>query len=302
MITNPADATIIHTSGLGGPLAWAFGRACRLRRKPYIAMIGGQHVNAEGRQSEYFKGADSVVTLTNHQKDELLASDAFPSKRIEVIPLGPDVNEFAPSGVERPGAEKHLLFVARISEDKGLDLALRTIWHLRRRGVACSLDVIGPIADQACWDSGQGFVTEHGLTDDVMWHGAVDHRSMPEFFAKSDLLLFPSRSEGFGMAIVESMACGTPAVALKGSGGPEGIIKDGQDGILTDERHYSLEVEKLLSEADRLVAMSRAARRAVVGNFSSVRTREAFERVLLPALDRATRRNQPDRVTEDPSS
>jgi glycosyltransferase involved in cell wall biosynthesis len=86
-------------------------------------------------------------------------------------------------------------------------------------------------------------------------------------------MLFPTLSESFGFAIVESMACGTPVAALSGRGGPDEIIEDGVDGILAqDEAELTERIIDILTNPKRLEAMGRAARKKVEKQFDANRT------------------------------
>ena len=84
-----------------------------------------------------------------------------------------------------------------------------------------------------------------------------DHKQLPQLLKNHHIKLFPSLSEGFGMALVEAMACGLAPITTA-TGGPKDIIDDRQDGLiipLRDSKAIETALEKLIGdrvELDRL--------------------------------------------------
>jgi phosphatidylinositol alpha-1,6-mannosyltransferase len=68
----------------------------------------------------------------------------------------------------------------------------------------------------------------------VRFVGAVDARALPGYYRMADLFVLPSTGEGFGIAFLEAMACGTPALGLAVAGACD-ALGDGELGIATSE-------------------------------------------------------------------
>jgi len=113
--------------------------------------------------------------------------------------------------------------------------------------------------------------------------GAVPYEELPQWYAAADLFIFPSPLESFGFVVVESMACGTPVVALRGSGGPEEIITHRVDGILTDLPNLALEAIGLLSNPEHMKQMGDRA----VEKINEKYTMEQTVAKLLSLLDKS---------------
>ena len=64
-------------------------------------------------------------------------------------------------------------------------------------------------------------ISAEGLSNQVVVLGYVDYQEMPLVYSASDLLVYPSAYEGFGMPVLEAMACGTPVIALNNTAFPE---------------------------------------------------------------------------------
>lgn len=82
----------------------------------------------------------------------------------------------------------------------------------------------------------------------VEFLGYVDNRSLLELYRQADVFLFPSKWEGYGMAVAEALACGVPVVAFNASAMPY-LVKDGVNGILIP----AYETERFVSEAVELI-------------------------------------------------
>lgn len=102
--------------------------------------------------------------------------------------------------------DPRFLFVGRLTEAKGLDVALRALAGLRHR--AWTLDVVGDGAQRGEWEA---LVAELGLADRVSFHGFRDDTD--EWMARAGCLLFPSRQEGMGLVVMEALSVGLPVLA-----------------------------------------------------------------------------------------
>ncbi len=123
-----------------------------------------------------------------------------------------------------------------------------------------------------------------GVRDRIHFLGKQDN--VNELLPTADLMLMPSEMESFGLAALEAMACRVPAIATRVGGVPE-LIDDGINGILCDIGDVdamAMAAIDLLSDPNRLEAMSAAARRTAQDHFcaSTIITRyEEFYRSIL---------------------
>ena len=91
----------------------------------------------------------------------------------------------------------------------------------------------------------------------VNFLGFVEHERMPAYYAQADLLVLPSRREGFPLVLPEAMASGLPVVATTVGGVPE-IVTDSETGLLVppeNPRALSEAINSLLNDPDRMKAM-----------------------------------------------
>jgi glycosyltransferase involved in cell wall biosynthesis len=184
-------------------------------------------------------------TVSEFQARDYRAQSAV---RCRVIHNGIDVEAFT----FRPRAGGALFFIGRMEDEKGPDLAIGVARQLGR-----PLTLAGPIVDQHFFDRS----VKPSLGGDIRYVGVVDHRQKDELFGQAGCVLMPSRvNEGCPIVSFESLACGTPVVALANGALPE-IIEPGLTGFVTsDERELAPLVVRAL-ELNRSAVRARVAER-----------------------------------------
>jgi D-inositol-3-phosphate glycosyltransferase len=185
------------------------------------------------------RDCDLVIAPTEKERIELIRYyDAGPDT-ISVVPCGVNLSLFRP--IDREQARRHLglnggnivLFVGRVDPLKGLDKLLRAIQRLGRP-TQPDLVVVGggeESADELAKLRSQ--CRELQIQDSVVFAGVVKHEDLPYYYSAADLSVVPSYYESFGLAALESLACGTPVVATR-VGGIENVIRDGKNGYTVE--------------------------------------------------------------------
>jgi teichuronic acid biosynthesis glycosyltransferase TuaC len=110
-----------------------------------------------------------------------------------------------------------------------------------------------------------------GVADRVILRGALPHHEAVAAAQRATLFVLPSVDEAFGVAYVEAMAAGVPAVGVRGEDGPEEIAAAGGGIALIAPRDpvgLAAEVDALLSAPERLTALGAAARATVEAHFT----------------------------------
>ena len=166
------------------------------------------------------KRLDRFVVLTN---DDKLSWTEL--NNVEVIP---DPLSFVPSRFSQQ-TEKRVLAVGRYSHEKGFDLLLK-VWSLvEKKYPDWRLDIFGD-GDKTQYEQQRCDLAIdinrcglHGRTEDV-----------ESEYVNSSILVCSSRFEGFGLVMVEALACGLPVVSCNCPWGPRNIVKHGEDGLLVE--------------------------------------------------------------------
>jgi glycosyltransferase involved in cell wall biosynthesis len=105
---------------------------------------------------------------------------------------------------------RYVLSVGSLEPGKNRARLFLAVASLRDKGIDCTVVVIG----QPAWMYEQDYdlVRELGLSGRVIFLGYVPDRDMPALYSGATLFAFPSLYEGFGLPVLEAMACGTPVV------------------------------------------------------------------------------------------
>lgn len=128
------------------------------------------------------------------------------------------------------GNELVVLTVARLDDRdgyKGHDQILRLMPELVRQDSSFVYWIAGTGPDQARLER---IAAELGVDDRVRFFGMVPAEDLPDLYRAADLFALPSTGEGFGIAFVEAMACGTPSIGLAIGGAPDALA-DGALGV-----------------------------------------------------------------------
>jgi glycosyltransferase involved in cell wall biosynthesis len=164
-----------------------------------------------------------------------------------VIQNGVDTKNFNPEvdgGVVREkyniSGSKVLLFVGALTRwhgYKGLDVLLNALPSVKEL-LQIKLIVVGDGPMKAFYE---GIVSRNHLQDSVIFAGRVEDSILPYYYAASDLLVLPSKdsSEGFGLVLLEAMACGKAVIGSR-VGGVVEVIRDGENGLLVDPNNFEL--------------------------------------------------------------
>lgn len=233
----------------------------------------GPHQEPESKlrrdgEDAVLRATDGVVASNEIERRELVDRYGLAPSRIHVAPCGVDLDLFKPGSREesrqrsgRSSDERVLLYVGRIEPLKGLDTLLAAAALLRDRVSSLKLLIAGGsrTPDQP---TEQELARLRGIARALELEGVVEflgpksQTELPDLYRAADVCAVPSRYESFGMAALESLACGTPVVASR-TGGLQSTIRDGRNGYLVtigDEREF----------ADRLASVTcqpRLARR-----------------------------------------
>ncbi len=174
--------------------------------------------------------SDVVTTVSEYSRRDMVRFYRLPPERIHVVPEGVDTQRFRPiPDPERLSAWRRSLFgddtpyiayVGKPTERRNLSALIQAFARLREQG-ALPHRLLLAGADLPGTSPFRKVIAELGIQDLVTVLGYVSHDDMPVLYNAADAFVYPSSYEGFGMPVLEAMACGTPFVTLDNTAFPE---------------------------------------------------------------------------------
>lgn len=137
---------------------------------------------------------------------------------------------------------KRILSIGRYAYDKGNDLLLEAWALIEKKYQDWTLDIYG----NGNIEPYEKLVEKLGV-DREHCHIFGPTKDVKKEYLSSSVFVLPSRFEGFGLVIIESMACGVPVVSFDCENGPRAIIADGQNGFLVPSFDVDAFAEKIMS-------------------------------------------------------
>lgn len=178
------------------------------------------------------KRLDRFVVLT--EEDKL----AWPE--LQNVSVIPDPLSFVPTA-QSSLSVKRVIAVGRYVYQKGFDLLLQAWAKIERQCPDWMLVVYGD-GDRAPYEQ---MMRNLGIdTSRCLLNGPTT--DIQREYVNSSLFVFTSRFEGFGMVLVEAMACGLPVVSFACPCGPKDIVRDGEDGFLVENGNIDELVQQLM--------------------------------------------------------
>lgn len=182
------------------------------------------------------KTADRVIAVSKNTKNDLVNRLHVNENKIKVIYLGVN-QEYKPLQKTEEITKKYgltesfILFVGNIAPRKNLLVLLQAFNKLKKRKIKHKLVIAGK-KDQK-HKQVLKMVNDLNLGGEVIFTGYIPEEDLPSLYNAADLFVYPSLYEGFGLPVLESMACGTPVVASNTSSLPEVV---GDAGLLINPR------------------------------------------------------------------
>jgi teichuronic acid biosynthesis glycosyltransferase TuaC len=253
------------------PAADAVVRA-RVRTPLVVSVHGGDVLYTAGRGEDGAQavarglGAAALVLANSHGIAELARAHGAGETR--VVHLGTELpSAQRPAGGGREAAPT-LVTVAHLVARKRHADVLRALAVLGARHPTLRYAVIGDGPERIPLE---GLAVRLGVAERVDFLGQLPPREAVERARRCTLFVMPSTEEAFGVAYVEAMAAGVPAIGCRGEPGPEEIAAAGDGFLLVppgDIERLSQRIDELLSDPRRLREAGQRARATVAANFT----------------------------------
>lgn len=222
--------------GLYVPLWIKKGKAAIIyERHASLKLTGGKLIQKLMALGGYLY--DKVVVLTHYNLSE------WSSSNLVVIP---NPLSFVPQQVSQLN-QKKAICVGSISYNKGYDLLIEAWDFVSKKHPDWTVSIYGKGDTSGL----QELINKKGLTKQIVFCGPTSN--IQEKYLESSFLILPSRSEGFGMVLIEAMACGLPCISFDCPCGPRDIVENGKNGFLIEPENVILlanAINKIIEQDD----------------------------------------------------
>lgn len=249
-------ADLLHALGFVSPLAWRGRTVVTVYDLSFL-----RFPEVYNRANRLYLGtftppslrrADRVITISEDARRDVIELCGVAPERVTPILLAAD-DRFRPAPPAAVKAfrarnglpERFVLYQGTLQPRKNVDTLVRAYALLRSQG---NDDHRLVLAGPRGWQYEPIFelIRQLGLEGSVTFPGFVPDDELPLWYSSATVFAFPSRYEGFGLPLLEAMACGTPVVSSNASSLPEVV---GDAGLLVDPT----DVEGLCSALRRLL-------------------------------------------------
>lgn len=228
------------------------------------------------------------MVISDYTKGHLI-NHGVPVKNAKIVYQGIPIEQF-PSK-ETPGLlhdPVRVLYVGQIHDYKGVPEIIEAFdVHLSRMipegRATLTLAGTGP---ETLMDALKE--QSKGCPFPIKWLGKVPYEELPELYRTHDILLFPSKTEAFGLTFLEGMASGLPVIATT-AGGHSEVLHEGENALLIrsgDSLHLAERLAELIQDPELAKKLAIEGRRMVRDGFTIRRYLDEIEAFLLEAVDR----------------
>jgi glycosyltransferase involved in cell wall biosynthesis len=217
------------------------------------------------REKKCFNWAGIITTPSKNLKSRICEMYRIDQDKVQVIPNLLDTNHFSPKVME-DSQDFTILHVGRFERAKGVETLIKSFISLSKKFNNLKLINVGTPRGPSfnkCMD----LLKKNNLDQKVIFTGFVDYPDLPEFYAKSDIVVVPSEIyESFSYTVAQGMACGKPVIASEIGGIPE-TTNYGNAGLLFEPGNVDQltgKIEMLYANADKREEFGRKARNYIV--------------------------------------
>jgi len=202
---------------------------------------------------EIGRRSDAVITVSEASRRDILRLLKIPPQRSGAVHtvyngVSPD---FSPAATEKrhdDNRERTLLYVGRADPYKNLTTLVQALALLNDNTNAPAVKLLIAGSRDERYPEAENLARELGLNDKIEWTGYLSDSELIDTYRSADLLVHPSRYEGFGLQIIEAMACGTPVVCSNAGSLPE-VAGDAAITVDPDDvQGFAAAISKVLTD------------------------------------------------------
>lgn len=250
-----------------------------------LCLVASMDSAAQIRRSAYFY--NTIICVSDALRHSLLKDFGFPASKVKTIRNGVSLSEFVPSEDRRSEVRQMLgcvqdefvlVCVARLSEQKRIDILLEALARVLHEGVRCKCIIVGdgPLKNQLLEQT-----RSIGLSGHVFFEGF--HEDVRPYLQAGSAFILTSDTEGLPLSILEAMACGLPSI-ITDVGGSAELVTHRVHGLIVPRESVDAiakAISYLANHPEERAQMAKMARERACEAFDIENAMAEIRRVIL---------------------
>lgn len=199
------------------------------------------------------KKAEFIIAASESTKRDLTRVYSIPEERVSVVYEGTNHKKFKPGNrnwsnisqkYKLSSADRYILHISSETPRKNVDGLVKAFHRLKTKYKLTNLKLLKAGNPQYQRDRKRllNLIKQLGLQEEVIFLDYVPEKDLPGLYNMAELFVFPSFYEGFGLPVLEAMACGTPVISSNVSSLPEVV---GNAGIMVNPKNIGALAEAM---------------------------------------------------------
>lgn len=248
----------------------------------YLGETGWRYVIHKTLELFFLRISTATILASPYVKDKF--SEMLPKSKYVYLPLGVKKSKRNTVNKKEISGTVDLLYVGTIEKRKGLLYLIESLNKLSiNRKYSYKCHIVGKVLEEAYKKEMDNKIKEYNLSDNIVFHGRLDDEQLDKIYAESDIFVFPSMLEGYGMVLLEAMSYSLPIIAFDNSAMPY-TVKTGETGILVENKNiesfYSA-IVKLIEDKDYYSNIVETSKK----RYEEIRTEENLKEDIIKTID-----------------
>lgn len=269
----------------------------KIKRKPFITweldhIFWTPPWSAIKRIYHYFANRSNYLVAISSEQKRRMIKQGVDQNKIKVIYNTINIDKYCPSNYSSD--KKYILYVAKFTQRKNQLLLLKAFHNIATKYNDYKLILVGPkggaftgnkYTHSKYYMQCLEYIKSNNLENKVIIYEHLKEDILIKLYQEATIFVFPSMEEGFGMALLEAMACGCPCIANNIEPMSEVL---GDAGILSDMSNANILSEKiilLLNDEELRTILSKSARERAISIYDPNKIHKQFENLLLEVFD-----------------
>lgn len=200
----------------------------------------------------FIKKWDHIITISEATRNDLIKKYNVTPEKITLAYCGIST-KYKKNEISRKDNKKQITFCGYLIKRKNINFIIDVASKIKERDIVFNIIGDGPEKKSL-----KEYVKTKNLEDKFIFWGYLSEDNKIEILQQSDIFVFPSLMEGFGLAPVEAMACGLPTIVSDRGSLPE-IVDDGGLVLPLDDQTWVDSIEKILNDKEFAQILSEKA-------------------------------------------